>query len=51
MKNINILNNFILYCIEDKKVPNGINIVPTLLVSSINKPLEGINAFKWVRKY
>ena len=48
MKNINILNNFILYCIEDKKVPNGINIVPTLLVSSINKPLEGINAFKWV---
>jgi hypothetical protein len=48
MKNINILNNFILYCIEDKKVPNGIKIVPTLLVSSINKPLEGVNAFKWV---
>ena len=48
MKNINILDNFILYCIDDKKVPNGISIVPTLLVSSINKPLEGINAFKWV---
>ena len=48
MKNINILNYFILYCIEDKKVPNGIKIVPTLLVSSINKPLEGVNAFKWV---
>jgi hypothetical protein len=48
MKNINILNNFILYCIDEKKIPNGIKIVPTLLVSSINKPLEGINAFKWV---
>ena len=48
MKNINILDNFILYCIDSKKVPKGISIVPTLLVSSINKPLEGINAFKWV---
>ena len=48
MNNNKILQNFKLISVEENNIPNGIKIVPTLIVKGINSPLEGINAFKWV---
>lgn len=55
---INILNSnnlmrfFIEFCVDDNidKLPPQIKMVPTLIVSNVNKPLVAGDAFKWVNQ-
>lgn len=52
MKNMNILQNFKLICTDNNNnLPSNISTVPTLIVSNINKPLEGKEAFVWLNNY
>ena len=50
-KNYNILQKFELICIDGKIkyfVSKGINVVPTMCVSGINKPFIGKECFIWL---
>lgn len=50
MESHNILNKFVLKCIDDmdeNQMPKALKVVPTLLVSGIEKPLEGKEALIW----
>lgn len=51
MKNINILNKFKLICTDNQSIniPKYVRMVPTLIIHNINSPLEGEDAFKWVK--
>lgn len=52
LKNENLLSYFKLFCVDDRldEVPKQITIVPTMIVSNINKPLVAQEAFEWVQK-
>lgn len=45
-----LLKYFRLLCVDDKLdvLPPQITVVPTMIVSSINKPLNAEQCFKWV---
>jgi hypothetical protein len=47
----NLLHYFRLYCIDDKldKLPINIEIVPTIIVANIGRPLVAKEAFEWVQ--
>ena len=50
MDNYSILNRFFLKCIDDMdatQIPNGLDRVPTLIISGIDKPLVANEAVKW----
>jgi len=51
MKNEGLLQNFIPYCVDNRlnKIPKYVKIVPTMIVSNINKPLLPKEAFEWVQ--
>ena len=50
LHNENMLGIFKLICVDDKidTLPKSIKVVPTMIVSSINKPLEGKEIFEWI---
>jgi hypothetical protein len=50
LQNENLLSYFKLYCVDGKlkDIPAGITAVPTMIVTSIKKPLVGIECFKWI---
>lgn len=52
LKNENLLGNFVLFCVDGRlnELPSGITMVPTMVVSGINKPLVGREPFEWVNK-
>jgi len=52
LQNENMISYFRLFCVDDNmnKVPIEITYVPTMIVSTINKPLVGKEAFEWVTK-
>jgi hypothetical protein len=47
-----LLEHFKLYCVDDRldKIPPHIKMVPTMIVSNMNKPLEGQAAFEWIQQ-
>lgn len=50
MENYGILNKFYLKCVDDmdrNAIPKGLERVPTLIISGINKPLVANEAVKW----
>lgn len=55
MKNLNLLNNFEMVCLEDliaqkKQPPPNIKTVPALIMQDINLVLQGKETFEWVEK-
>lgn len=52
LKNENLLNYFKLICVDDKlnKLPPQITMVPTMMVTNINKLLVGQETFEWVKQ-
>lgn len=52
LKNENLLGYFKLYCVDEKlnKLPAYITAVPTMIVTTINKPLVCEETFKWVEQ-
>ena len=49
LKNKGIYNSFKCICIDDNKnLPSYLTKVPTLIIPSVNKPLEGKFAFMWL---
>jgi hypothetical protein len=50
MKNINILQNFNLYCVDDhlNNLPPHITTIPTLIVGELKQQFVAGDAFKWV---
>ena len=52
LQNENLLSNFVMFCVDGrlKEVPSHITVVPTMIVSGINKPLVGKEPFEWVNK-
>jgi hypothetical protein len=50
--NENLLSYFKLYCVDDKldHLPIHIQVVPTMIVSGVNRPLIAREAFEWVQK-
>lgn len=50
MESYNILNKFFLKCVDDmdvNSIPKGLERVPTLIISGIDKPLVANEAVKW----
>ena len=45
-----LLGFFQLFCIDDFKEPDGITVVPTMIVSTSNAPFVGPDTFKWVQQ-
>lgn len=52
LQNENMINHFKLFCVDDRlnELPVDITVVPTLIVSSVNKPLVAQEAFDWIKK-
>lgn len=52
LKNENLLGYFKLICVDDKldKLPPQITAVPTMIVTTINKPLVCEETFKWIEQ-
>lgn len=50
LENNNFLRYFKLLCVDGKldQLPPHIRIVPTMIVTNMNKPIEGADTFKWV---
>lgn len=50
MTNMNILQNFKLYCVDGNldSLPPHIKEVPSLIVTGISQPLNTQNSFKWI---
>ena len=48
----NLLGYFKLFCVDGQldKVPKNITLLPTMIVSTINKPLVQKEAFEWINK-
>jgi ADP-heptose:LPS heptosyltransferase len=48
----NLLSYFKLYCVDDKldQLPIDIEVVPTMIVSTVNKPLVANETFQWIQK-
>lgn len=48
LDNYNLLNHFMLKCIDDmKQLPTSLTRVPTLIIHGINKPLVANEAITW----
>ena len=55
LKNLNLLNNFEMICLEDliaqrKQPPPNIKSVPALIMQDLNLVLQGKETFEWVEK-
>jgi len=55
LKNLNLLNNFEMVCLEDliaqkKQPPPNIKSVPALIMQDLNLVLQGKETFEWVEK-
>jgi len=52
LKNENMIQNFVLFCVDGRlhDVPPNVTMVPTMIVSGINKPLAGKETFEWINK-
>lgn len=52
LKNENLLGYFVLFCVDGRlnEIPSHITVVPTMIVSNVNKPLVGAETFNWVNK-
>lgn len=52
LQNENLLGNFKLFCVDERlnEVPPQIQVVPTMIVSSVNKPLVAQEIFEWIQK-
>jgi hypothetical protein len=51
IKNENLLSYFKLICIDDpnNKIPNIVTEVPTMIVTTINKPMIAKEIFEWIQ--
>lgn len=50
MKNENLINYFELICVDNTIIPKDITIVPTMIVTSIAKPLVAKDIFDWINQ-
>ena len=55
LKNLKLLNNFEMVCLEDliaqkKQPPPNIKSVPALIMQDLNLVLQGKETFEWVEK-
>lgn len=52
LQNENLLSYFKLFCVDDRlnEIPVAITVVPTLVVSTVSKPLVAQEAFEWVQQ-
>jgi len=51
LQNENLLGYFKLYCVDGRyqELPKYITTVPTMIVSTINKPLVAAETFEWIK--
>lgn len=47
-KNPNLFNKFTKICVDNSKVPDGIETVPTILIPTHSYPLTDNNVFEWL---
>jgi|AntRauTorckE6833_2_1112554.scaffolds.fasta_scaffold25811_2 hypothetical protein len=52
LQNENLLSYFKLFCVDDRlnEIPIAITVVPTMIVSTVSKPLVAQEAFEWVQQ-
>ena len=52
LQNEGMLGNFVLFCVDGRlrEVPTHVTVVPTMIISSVNKPLIGKETFEWINK-
>lgn len=52
LQNENLLSFFKLYCVDNRlnQLPVHIKMVPTMIVTNVNRPLVGKETFEWIKK-
>ena len=52
LQNEGLINHFKMFCVDDKlsQLPPQITMVPTMIVSNINRPLVAEETFDWIKQ-